>query len=343
MADRREAAADDERLYEQLEGTILGGPRTLTRGQVAEQAGVPLERAIELWRALGFPGAEDDEEIFVEADVEALRLVAWMVEQGFVDEADELTMVRSMGRTFSRLTEWEVGELAAAALKGGPTRQKELEELVVGLIPVVEDVQNYVWRRHLANAAGRLLLRPQDEDARTMTVGFADIVNFTRRSRSLDAEELGALIETFESVTASLINEHRGRVIKTIGDEVMFVVDEPLAAAELGLALVEAQRDSGSGGGSGGASDGEDEFPELRVGLAHGPVLTKLGDVFGPVVNVAARLTKVAKPGRVLVDRELSAWLRENAEDQVRLRRARTARVRGYSRLETWSLSRPRE
>ena len=137
-------------------------------------------------------------------------MVAWLVEQGFVDQADELTMVRSMGRTFARLTEWEVGEMASAALAGGPSRQKELEELVVSLIPVVEDVQNYVWRRHLAGAAGRLLLRPQGEEGRQTVVGFADIVNFTRRSRSLDAGELSALIESFESTSASIVNEHGG-------------------------------------------------------------------------------------------------------------------------------------
>ena len=328
MPPSQDAAADDQRLYEQLEGAILGGPRTLTRSQVAERADVPLDRAVLLWRALGFTAVDDDEAVFTEADVEALRSVAWLVGQGFVDQDDELTMVRSMGRTFARLTEWEVGEMATHALAGGPERQKELEEVVLDLIPVVQDVQNYVWRRHLAGAAGRLLLRPRGEEGHQAVVGFADIVNFTRRSRSMDAAELSALIESFESTSAAIVNEHGGQVIKTIGDEVMFSVDDPVAAARVGLALVAAE---------------DDTFPELRVGLAHGTVLNKLGDVFGPVVNIAARLTKVARPGRVLVDRDLSAYLRENAEDSFRLRRARTASVRGYSRLETWSLTPPRE
>jgi adenylate cyclase len=323
-----ESAAEDQRLYEELEGVILGGPRTLTRGEVAELAGVPLERAIELWRSLGFSGVDDETTYFNEGDVEALRLVAWMVEQGFVDEADELTMVRSMGRTYARLTEWEVSEMAAQALRGGPARQKELEELVVSLIPVVEDVQNYVWRRHLASAAGRLLLRPQGEEGRQMAIGFADIVNFTRRSRDMDAEQLGSLIETFEGTSAALVNDHGGRVIKTIGDEVMYAVDDPVAAAHVALALVSVE---------------DEAFPELRVGVAYGPVLTKLGDVFGPVVNIAARLTELARPGRVLVDRDLSAHLREHADEEFRLRRARTASVRGYRKLDTWSLKPPRE
>jgi adenylate cyclase len=320
-ASAEDQAAEDQRLYEELEGVILGGPRTLTRGQVAEQAGVPLERAIELWRSLGFSGVDDETTYFNDSDVEALRLVAWMVEQGFMDEAQELTMVRSMGRTYARLTEWEVSEMAAQALRGGPARQRELEELVVSLIPVVEDVQRYVWRRHLAHAAGRLLLRPQGEEGQQMAIGFADIVNFTRRSRDLDAEQLGALIETFESISVSIVNEHGGRVIKTIGDD-------PVAAARLALDLVRVEDES---------------FPELRVGVAYGPVLTKLGDVFGPVVNIAARLTELARPGRVLVDRELSTYLREHGEDEFRLRRARTASVRGYRKLDTWSLKPPRE
>lgn len=323
-----EAASDDQRLYEQLEGVILGGPRTLTRQEVAERADVPLARATELWRSLGFTRVEDDVAIFTEADVEALRLVAWMVEQGFVDEAEELTMVRSMGRTYARLTEWEVTEMAAQALRGGPTRQKELEELVISLIPVVEDVQNYVWRRHLVSAAGRLLLRPQGEEGRQMAIGFADIVGFTRRTRDLGPEELSLLIESFESTSAALITEHGGRVIKTIGDEVMFAVDDPVEAARVALALVAVE---------------DETFPELRVGLAYGAVLTKLGDVFGPVVNISSRLTSLARPGRVLVDRDLSAYLTEHAGESFRLRRARTASVRGYRKLDTWSLKPPRE
>jgi adenylate cyclase len=321
---------DPQRLYEQLESAILGRPRSLNRVEVAEQAEVPLDRAIALWKALGFPGTDSDEaKLFTEADIDALRLVNWLVETGFIDPAVELTLVRSMGRSFARLAEWEISELAAAAVSGSMlTDQARLEALITSLLPKVEEIQSYVWRRHIAAAAGRMLLFPGGEDGERMAVGFADIVGFTRRSRGMTTEELAHLVEVFESTSASLITEHRGRVIKTIGDEVLFVADSPAEAARLALDLVDAH-------------EVDPDFPEVRVGLAYGDVMTRLGDVFGPVVNIASRLTSLARPGRILLDREMSRELNE-LEDEFRVRRARTATVRGYTRLDTYALKRPR-
>ena len=323
-----ELAIDPQRLYEVVEEAILGSARTLNRVQVAEEAGVPLERATALWQALGFPATRDDDEVlFVEADVEALRLVSWLVSTGFIDPEIELTLVRSMGRSFARLAEWEIAELAASAITTSMTAdQKRLGDLLASLVPVVQDVQNYVWRRHIANAAGRILLLPGGEDGVPMAVGFADIVGFTRRSRGMTSQELTELIEVFEGTSAQLVTEHGGRLIKTIGDEVLFVCDDPVAAARLALALVEAAAQ-------------DDRFPELRVGLAYGDVVSRLGDVFGPVVNIASRLTSLARPKKVLVDRDLSKILKP-LDEEFRVRRARTATVRGYTRLETWSLKR---
>jgi adenylate cyclase len=235
-----------------------------------------------------------------------------------------------MGRSFARLAEWEVTELTAATLESNAAPgADDLRELVGKLLPVVEDIQNYIWRRHIASAAGRSLLRVGDADqGEEMAVGFADIVGFTRRSRGMKTDELAHLVEVFESTAASIVTENAGRVIKTIGDEILFVADDPVAAGRIGLSLAEAQQR-------------DKDFPELRVGLAHGTVMRRLGDVFGPVVNIASRLTSVARPGRVLIDREMHAALR-SLEDEFRVRRGRTTTVRGYSRLDTWSLRRPR-
>ena len=323
---RLEREIDAQHLYEEVERAILSSPRLLTRVQVAERAGVPLARAVRLWRALGFPGADDDEEVFVEADVEALRLVTWLVENGWIDEEAETSLVRSMGRTYARLAEWEVSELVASvAAADMPTDQSQLEELVVSLVPVIEDIQNYVWRRHLASAAGRLLLQPEGGSSTQTAVGFADIVGYTRATRDLEPDELAHMVETFEATATTLVNEHGGRVIKTIGDEILFVVDDPKGMARLALDLVEVR---------------DDDFPELHIGVAYGDVLARLGDVFGPVVNVASRLTSLARPGRVLVDRGMRAAL--EGDDEFRLRRTRNKAVRGFSRLEVHSLKRPR-
>lgn len=324
------SATEAQHLFESIERAILGSPRRLTRVEVARKADVPLERAVALWRSLGFPGATDEEPLFIDADIEALRMVTWLVETGFVAPGFEVTLARSMGLSFSRLAEWEVRELAAAALGPGSEVDPQVaEEMIASLIPVVEDVQNYVWRRHLAHAAGRILLSPEGQErGNEMAVGFADIVGFTRRSRGLDQDELAHLVEVFERIANEIVTENRGRTIKTIGDEVLFVADTPWDMARIALGLVEG-------------STREPDFPEVRVGAAYGGVLSRMGDVFGPVVNVAARLTSLARPGRILVDGAMAEVLGEHRHE-FRVKRSRTASVRGYSRLDTWSLKRPR-
>ena len=318
-------------MAEEIEAAILGEERTLNRVEVTEAADVPLERATALWRALGFPAPTDDTQVLFNAgDIEALRLTSWLEDNGVLQPDVELTLVRSLGRGFARLAEWEIEELAGSMLTGDAVEPtEEIKDLVASLMPVLEDLQTYVWRRHLAQAAGRLLMRPMEsDDAEKQVVGFADIVGFTRRSRDLSAVELGALVDTFEGRSFDVVTDHGGRVIKTIGDEILFVADRPEQGARIALDLIDAE-------------DLVEGFPTLRVGLAYGPVLARVGDVFGPVVNIAARLTSLARPGRILVERELRAVLR-GFEDEFRVRRSRTTAVRGYARLDTWTLTRPK-
>ena len=111
-----------------------------------------------------------------------------------------------------------------------------------------------------------------------------------------------------------------------LGDEVLFVTGRPADAAEIALRLTGPDRDRKG-------------LPALRVGMAAGRVLTRFGDVSGPVVNLAARLTALAKPGTALVDAEVAAALR--GEGRYRLQHRRPAAVRGYHHLRSWAL-RPR-
>jgi len=323
---------DDEEatLFDLLERAILGETRHLTRLDVARESGVPLERLNTLWRSLGFTAAStDDDVIFMDADVEALRLLNEVLELGMIDARSEYAIARSMGRSFARLAEWEIAEIAAALT----THQLDvddatLEGLIAQLLPVTERLQNYAWRRHLVSAAGRLLLRADvTEKGVPMAVGFADIVGFTRQSRRMTGDELTDLVEMFESTVSTIIAGEGGRVIKTIGDEVLFAADDAAIAARIALDLAEGH-------------ELNQEFPDVRVGVAYGDVLSHMGDVFGEVVNIASRLTSLAKPGRVLLNRELAELLKE--DDAFRVRRSRTTAVKGYARLETWSLKRPR-
>jgi adenylate cyclase len=321
---------DPTELFEVLERAILGHTRHLTRTDVSSEAGVPAEHADALWRALGFTAATSDDEVrFVDADVEALRLLGSLLEAGLIAERSEYALARSMGRSFARLAEWEISEIAAMVLDD-PDRLDlgVMEGLILTVVPKVEQLQNYIWRRHLANAAGRLLLQPTSGAGGVrMAVGFADIVGYTRQSRSLTAVELAELVETFESTVATVISDHGGRVIKTIGDEVLFAADDRHTAARIALELADGHT-------------ADEMFPEVRVGVAYGDVLRRLGDVFGEVVNIASRLTSLARPGRVLMNREMAEGLME--DEEFRVRRARTSTVKGYTRLETWALKRPK-
>jgi len=332
VAERR----DHRELIDLLEVFLLGEEPSLTGNQLAEEVGISYEEAALRWRSLGFSAAGSDVPAYTHADLEALRLTQRLVQIGVIDSEDESALVRTLGRSFARLAEWQMG-LLAKVVDPDTMDVDELRAVLGEVTPAVESLQSYVWRRHTLAAASRLLLatpRGDDEDEETvegqdgttMGVGFADIVDYTRQSRSLTRSEIGRMVDHFEERSLAIISAHDGRIIKTIGDELLFVADEPEAIARIGLELTEERLH-------------DEEFPEIRVGLAWGPALARLGDVLGPVVNVASRLTSTSRPGRVLVDRSLADELEES--DSFKLRRLRRTAVRGYRKLEPWSLRRP--
>ncbi|MEU0515867.1 adenylate/guanylate cyclase domain-containing protein [Amycolatopsis sp. NPDC006125] len=313
---------------ERLESILLGGKRRYTRLDVAEKAGVPIERATRLWRALGFATVGDDEVVFTDADVEAVRTTDQLISSGLLDQGLEAPVARTLGLHLSRLAEWQVRMLWTLITENEHLGQDDSQvvTLVERLLPELQRVQDFVWRRHLAAFAGRALASPEEDlEARTEVVGFVDMVGYTRLTRRLDESELSAVLEGFELLATEVIADHHGRVVKMIGDEVLFVADAPADAAEIALTLTERT-----------AADAE--LPEVRAGLAAGRILSRFGDVYGSVVNMAARLTSVARPGTVLIDRELAGELAELPGFTVRSRRPAT--VRGYARLHPYVLRR---
>ncbi len=317
--------AEQPEALTRLEEELLGGPRAYTRRQVAERAGVSLERAERLWRSLGFASTADDEVVFGDRDVEALGLIAAVVAKGVVRPESEAAVARSLGQVMARLADWQTSLIGSFESSDDvpPGTADATVAVAADLVPMIEELQSYVWRRHLVAAAGRILPVAVDDPASdTMAVGFADIVGFTSLSRSTSEAELAALVESFEARTAGVIAEHGGRVVKTIGDEVLFVVRDPAAAADIALALAHRA--------------GDDDALQLRIGMAHGRVISLLGDVYGPIVNVASRLTSVARPGTIVVDRHLAGELKDR--EGYALRRLKRVSVRGYSHLEPWVL-----
>jgi len=305
-------------------GEILVGATAYTRAETSAAAGVPIERAVALWRAMGFADVPDDDRVFTERDVDALRTADSLRSLGVVDEAGLVALTRTMAQALSRLAHSHAG-IAAGYL--GEMSEAVLDDVVhqVGdaLVSSVASLLEYVWRRHLAVAAEGAFAAPASA-TRDMAVAFADLVGFTEMSRGMPPEELTALVERFEHLAAQLVADAGGRVVKTLGDEVLVTVNDVRAGAGLALSLAEASA----------AELGR----EVRVGLAYGPVVPRLGDVFGPTVNIASRLTSLAFPGTVLADRGAATALRDEAAYEVTPLRRQS--VRGYSHLAPFRLRR---
>lgn len=286
---------------QRLEEAFLGGPRRYTRVEAAERAGVSIELAARLWQAMGFANLADDEVAFTDGDVRALRIAGEQVRRGVFDDDSAVRLARAMGHAMARMAESEIDIITQAMREPGkPFTDEELSAILDYVDEVMPDAERlivHVWRRQLAAAGTRSLAAASANpeaplSATPQGVGFADIVSFTEVSRTLDEAELARLVEGFESVAGDIIAAHRGRLVKTLGDEVLFVADDPVAVTEIGLDLAEAM-----------------DTPRVRVGLAYGPVLPVLGDVFGTTVNLASRITAMARPGAVLCDSGLATSL----------------------------------
>ena len=320
----------------------MGAPPSLTRVEVAERAGVPLEVAHELWRLLGFPTQTDDAVAFTEADVQALEHSHQLMKAGILSADRQAALVRTWGRSFARLADWQTNLLTSVALEGGGDPAEALAQMTEEVLPRVDALQSYVWRRHLLSASSRMLaVETPGSPVIDLAVLFVDIVGYTSRSKTLSERELVEWLEYFEGETLHLVVDRGCRIIKNIGDEVLLVADDVAAATEVALEMTRR------------GEDPDDRFPSVRAGIAYGSVVNRLGDVFGPTVNIAARLTSIARPGTVVVDRGAYEALTGRTagdddeavegdnESAYSFRRLRRVSVKGYSRLQAWAV-RPR-
>lgn len=339
---------------EDLERLLLGADVRYTREDVASATGVTVTAAREYWRALGYPDT-GPAVAFTARDIDALREALRLVDSGLIDQESMVQLVRGLGRMMSRLAEWHAETVATivenlssatadessggsedaadptgdSTTRRGPDRLVIAYELADEILPVFERLLVYTWRRKLALAAGRLVTMGDVGDGSLLsmqtTVGFADLVSFTRLSTSLTARALSEFIEAFEATSSDIIVGSGGRVIKTMGDEVLFVTHTPAAAASIAIQLVD---DIGQ----------NPTLPSIRVGLATGPVVTRHGDVFGSPTNLASRLTSLAGRNVILTD---EATAKDLGDDQrFAVRRLDATEIRGFGLVEPYELRR---
>lgn len=310
-----------------VEQPLFGSEPTLTAADVAARAGLSERQARRLWRTLGFP-ERGDERAYNESDVAAISAVAGMVTDGLFDFDLVLNVVRGAGLSMARLADWEVGALIqrieevyseSVGPGGSPTEATRWALDQYG--ERFEAVLLYAWRSHLSAAIARLesmraiAAEPHTTD---LTVGFADIVSFTALSNELTREKIGDLVEVFEARCGDVIAVNGGRLIKSLGDAVLFVNEDALSAFATAEGIIKVV--------------GRDKrMPDVRVGLATGSVVMRLGDVYGPPVNLAARLTQVARRNRVVVDHDTADLL---PPDQVESRPLPPRPMRGFGVIE---------
>ena len=313
-------------LAEEFEELLLGAPREWDRDGVAAQVGVDIERASDLWAALGFAEVPTGELAFTRLDVEALRTALDLSSSGVIEPEMLLVLARAMGQGLARLAEAQVEVFRGRAVGMSPDDvQAAAAGAAAEVLPRLEDLVVHVWRRHFAAAMERSLVALAADGHPIQAVGFVDLVGFTRTSRDVQAAELTELLERFERETALRVTANGGRVVKTLGDGVLFVADTIAGAAEVALATAEAH-------------ERDESIPEIRAGLALGPVLSRLGDVFGDPVNLASRLTEEARPSSVLVDRIAAEALA--GDGRFRLMSLKHRSVRGYRALRPHVLRR---
>ena len=311
---------------ERLDHAILRSEPAFNALEVAAETGVTIEQTRRLWRALGFPEFSG-EKAYTAADIKAVSTLMGFVDSGAVDFDTAVNLTRGVGQTMARLADWEVSTLVSrveemeAGEEATGSRIGSALRLIDEVNPPFERLLVYAWRRHLAAAVGRIeAMGAKDEDLHTIdvSVGFADLVSFTALSNTLDRDEIGDLVEVFESRCQDVVARYGGRIIKSLGDSVLFVTNNAEEAVGVAEGIINViGRDP--------------KMPDVRLGLASGPVVQRLGDIFGPPVNMAARLTQVARRNRLIVDQNTADLL---PDEEWEDRRLPARPVRGFGLVE---------
>lgn len=250
------------------------------------------------WRAMGLVEVPSGIVAFTSDDLAMVRALKAVLAEGDASEDHVLRLARLLGGSMSRISEAQVSviedvltnlDLGVALDTAGERSAALASEPAGALIEVFEQSMLYIWRRHLFASFGHWVGADPDHD--NQAVGFVDISGFSHMSKRLDSEVLAGVIERFESEVVDVVSTHSGRVVKFIGDEALFVVPDLPTAADVALDMVDRMRDG-------------DPRVDVHGGIAYGPTVTIAGDVFGNTVNLAKRLTDVARKGRILIPKE---------------------------------------
>ena len=268
-----------------------------TMATAAEQLGLSPEEVAHAWGLLGLTVAGPDVPALSQADVDALA--TWVALKTVVGEDGTQGMLRVLGAAMARLAEAESTTIRAGMpdIQMNHTHDElataQAYRAIAEFVPRIGGLIDIVHRHHLTGARTHFEGVLRDTSASVMCgIGFADLSGFTALTQALTPAQLSNLLNEFAGTVTDVVHADGGRVVKFIGDEVMWVSASPEQLAKAAVDLVDHPR-------------AREEGLQVRAGLAYGSVLAINGDYFGNPVNLAARLVAAAAPGQILADSAL--------------------------------------
>ena len=268
--------------------------------ETSEKTGIDLDLLQRLQRAMGLPRVDDpDAAVYLRADAEAAAYAKKSLDLGI--EPDQVVQItRTLAEGLSRAAEVmryaalaSILDPSASELQIAKNTEALIREIAPMLGPMIQEMLRLQLRHLMETEAVTASERAEGQrlpGARLVTIAFADLVGFTRLGEVVSPEDLERLAHRLGEL-AREVAVPPVRFIKTIGDEVMLVSQEPVALLEAVLDLVDA-------------TEGDDDFPRLRAGIATGMAVSRAGDWFGSPVNLASRVTSAARPGSILVSEQ---------------------------------------
>jgi adenylate cyclase len=269
-----------------------------TAEDVEEMTGVPAAILLRIRRSLGLPEGLPGERVFSSADVDAARSIRKFIDAGF-DEGSITEISRVLGEGMSRVSATAGAAFGQTFLKAGDSEDEaawRFADMAETLTEAFEPVLAAAFRAHVLDNVRRTMISGTElasgelAGEQELAVCFADLVGFTHLGSELETRELGDVVRRFGETAAS-VAKPPVRLVKTIGDAALLGSREarPLVSAALTL-LDEVE-----------AAD----LPTVRAGIACGLAIPRSGDLYGHAVNLASRVTGVARPGSVLCTEEV--------------------------------------
>jgi adenylate cyclase len=313
-------AVEEDRLALLPVERVIGGDCEMTPKEVSEKVGLDVDLLRAQWQALGLPRPDEDDKVLGDRDVEAAKQLKSFIDAGLPAEGI-LGVSRVMGEGMARTVDAVLDMAGQAFLKQG---DNELDlglryaEAAKQLIPIMEEQLDYVFNLHMREGIRSDVIGATERatgkipGSKDVVVCFADLVDFTKLGENLPPEEIGGVAGELADMAADVASGDV-KLVKTIGDAAMLVSPDDEAMIEAAIELVAR------------ADEAREGFPQLRAGVARGDALNRGGDWYGRPVNVASRVTSVARPGSVLVTESV----REAAENAFTFSRAGKRKLKG--------------